>query len=457
MSGDTDYTVTGGAHGIAADFDDMDATGSHIRQAGWDAGETALATHSFLVDPNLLSSGLLSPGTLATFEKNLVTTLDGGDGLSANAVRMTGTGTFMQARAKAYAATDASLEHVEDIRQYAQGVAFLGGTVTGVTIPVTAATLYAQGFFDDPQKWMVEHPDLLEEIVASAPGALDMLLPGYGYPFDTADAAGLLAALYDQEAGPLTASDPQVTELSADLGAAFVKLDAYAETVDGFGVEMVGEPPHQSYNIYLPGTKVFDGPLPAGPLSPDALEESDTVQNLGTNFAGVNGASNAYEQSVLAALAELGVPPGAPINLMGHSQGGIIAARLAQKMTDPASGYPQYNVTSVVTAGSPVDGIDLPDDVHMLSLVNEYDVVPRLDGEHYDDHSNHTTIVTEVQEDSVEANHSMTNVYVPMAQDIAAMSGTPDADPAVVDALSQLDGFFGPGASLTYDFVMSRP
>ncbi|MBB3023470.1 alpha/beta hydrolase [Helcobacillus massiliensis] len=55
------------------------------------------------------------------------------------------------------------------------------------------------------------------------------------------------------------------------------------------------------------------------------------------------------------ALKEADLPPGTPVLLVGHSQGGLAAARFAQD--------PQYNgpgahlVTDVVTVGSPVDSI----------------------------------------------------------------------------------------------------
>lgn len=460
MSGEGgDYRVVGGAGGLEADLDDMDDTGSRIRQTGWDLGDTAVSTHKFLLDADLLSSAMFSPGTFATFEGSLLGALDGPGGLSANAITMTSTGLFMQAKAKGYAATDRALEYVEDIRQHSQGMLYGASLLLNplATVGVTAAVLAAQGAFDDPQKWLVEHPDVLEEIVASAPGLLDLLLPGSGFPADTADAAGLLALLYDQAAAPTTTNGPQDSLAAQNLGEAFDTLDELAAVEDGFAIEVVGEPPNQVYNIYLPGTKVFDSPIDPGvPGVPDSLTESDLVQNLGTNFAGIAGDTNAYEQSILDAMEQAQIPADAPINFMGHSQGGIVAARMAEKLSDPDSGYRQYNVTSVVTAGSPVDAIDLPERIKEISLVNEYDIVPRLDGENYDDRSNHTTIVTEVQNGTVTANHSLSEVYLPMAHDLSAQRDAPDADPGITAALDGLDPFLGNGTSQTWTFHMTR-
>ena len=158
------------------------------------------------------------------------------------------------------------------------------------------------------------------------------------------------------------------SQAPTDIQGALQRLNDVAAHEDQFQIEEVDG----VYNVYLPGTKAFDAPG----------FESGLVQNMGTNFAAVAGDDNAYQQAVLAALAN--VPPGAEINFIGHSQGGIVAARLAEAIANGETDV-QGHVNAVLTAGSPVDNIELPPDVHMVSLVNEYDIVPRLDGESYGD------------------------------------------------------------------------
>ncbi|WP_244929773.1 alpha/beta hydrolase [Nocardioides sp. W7] len=453
---DRDYTVVGGSHGVEADLDDMDATGDLIRSKGWNVGETALATHKYVVDPDLLSSAVLAPTTFATFEGAVLGALDGPGGLSANAVRMTATGSFLQAKATALAATDRALEYVEDVRQHTQGLVFgFGLTVAPVpTAAVTALALWQSDFFDDPNRWVLEHPDVVEELVASTPGLLDYFMPGAGFPADAEQGAALLALLYDQDLGGLT-SEQAEEKAPANLAEAMEKLDEMANQPDAFKIEKVGSPPHEAYNIYLPGTKAFDGPFPAGtPGLPEQLTDSGLVQNLGTNFAGVAGTDNAYVEAVLRAMREAGIPPDAPVNLLGHSQGGIVAARVAEAIADTEGGRP-YRVDNVVTAGSPIDSIALPDDMKVLSFVNEYDIVPRLDGEAYDDASNHTTIVTHQQEGAVELNHSMTDLYLPMVEAVEAQAAD---DPALHDALQPLASIHpgGQDATTAWTFHMER-
>lgn len=86
-----------------------------------------------------------------------------------------------------------------------------------------------------------------------------------------------------------------------------------------------------------------------------------------------------YTRAVRLAMQQAGIPQGAEVALVGHSLGGITAANLAQ---DPAFNGGRYNVTHVVSVGSPVDGKDLPpgSGTQLISLVNDRDLVPAFDG-----------------------------------------------------------------------------
>jgi len=98
-------------------------------------------------------------------------------------------------------------------------------------------------------------------------------------------------------------------------------------------------------------------------------------QDLLTNFQAVAGMPTDMETAVVAAMQQAGVGPNDPVGLYGHSQGGIVVTRLAG---DPGVNE-HYNVTTLLTAGSPVGGIDLPDSVSALHLENGGDAVPSLD------------------------------------------------------------------------------
>lgn len=88
----------------------------------------------------------------------------------------------------------------------------------------------------------------------------------------------------------------------------------------------------------------------------------------------------AYEQKVLAAMRRAGIGPNDEVMVQGFSQGGIMSARLA---ANPFSGF---NITGLITVGSPIDDIPLPtksrggQDLVVFSVDHTTDIVPKLDG-----------------------------------------------------------------------------
>ena len=99
-------------------------------------------------------------------------------------------------------------------------------------------------------------------------------------------------------------------------------------------------------------------------------------QDLLTNLQAVAGAPNDMESAVVTAMRRAGIGPDDPVGFYGHSQGAIVAANIA---ADPAVNE-RYNVTTLLTAGGPTAGADLPDNVNALHIENNADAVPGLDG-----------------------------------------------------------------------------
>lgn len=140
-----------------------------------------------------------------------------------------------------------------------------------------------------------------------------------------------------------------------------------------------------AYVVSIPGTESW---------SPSAgLEPRDLSANLGL----VAGNPTAAAESVRAAMAAADIPPGAPVMLVGHSQGGIIAGQLA---SDPAF-VREFGVTNVLTYGAPIDHMSLAPGVEALQVQHRFDLVPRLDlGGVTLDGTNPNTPVTAVTLDS---------------------------------------------------------
>lgn len=84
-----------------------------------------------------------------------------------------------------------------------------------------------------------------------------------------------------------------------------------------------------------------------------------------------------YTRSILLALRDYGIPRGADLALIGHSEGGIAVMNLAQSEEFCRT----YRVTHVVAVGSPVDNKKPADPrTWVASITNQHDIVPVLDG-----------------------------------------------------------------------------
>ncbi|MGF1662374.1 MAG: hypothetical protein ACFCVG_07860, partial [Kineosporiaceae bacterium] len=124
--------------------------------------------------------------------------------------------------------------------------------------------------------------------------------------------------------------------------------------------------PGSAWIVHVPGTQEWSVAAPAGA----------TPFDLTGNLHLMAGGRTAGTRAVTGAMAAAGVRPGEPVLLVGHSQGGLVAASVA---ADPDVRR-RFAVSHVVTAGSPVAGIDVPPDVRVLSLEHTDDLVAGLDG-----------------------------------------------------------------------------
>lgn len=99
-------------------------------------------------------------------------------------------------------------------------------------------------------------------------------------------------------------------------------------------------------------------------------------QDLESNLQEVAGEVSAQRTAIVAAMEQAGIQPGDPVELIGHSQGGIMAVALAADTSITG----RYNIKNVVTAGSPVATISNDSEIPMVHIQNLADVVPALDG-----------------------------------------------------------------------------
>ena len=147
---------------------------------------------------------------------------------------------------------------------------------------------------------------------------------------------------------------------------------------------VVGADGKGSWVVSIPGTTHWTTHSDHGP--------SSTAANLASMAGEKSSLYPAINKAMSAAMQEAGVAPGSePVMLTGHSQGGIVAARLAadHHFRD------KFDVKEIVTAGSPIARIAIPKSVNVLSVENIHDPIPRVDGMPNPDTTNRTNIVCE--------------------------------------------------------------
>ncbi len=102
---------------------------------------------------------------------------------------------------------------------------------------------------------------------------------------------------------------------------------------------MGGEPPR--WVVTIPSTKDWTGGAP-----------NDWAHNVPLKL--LPWYQTQFEKAILQAMEQAGIQPGDPVAVFGFSQGGILGARMA---ANEDSGF---NITRVVTFGSPVHDIAIP-------------------------------------------------------------------------------------------------
>ncbi|MFM5951939.1 MAG: hypothetical protein ACKOOE_05010, partial [Micrococcales bacterium] len=113
---------------------------------------------------------------------------------------------------------------------------------------------------------------------------------------------------------------------------------------------------------YLPGMRTLE--VGAGS---EPFDLAASVQQLANPE--LAGSQTAVEEALRAA----GVKPTDELVVAGYSQGGMVAGALA-------SGTGGFNVSAIVTMGSPIAHLDLPSGTEVMAIEHSNDVIPALSG-----------------------------------------------------------------------------
>lgn len=451
--GVSNISVEGGAGGTEAKYSNLAAMGSVTDDVAGDTLGVALAGQKFLVEPDVIASALLNPAGAAKFEVSMLDALDGPTGLTATSAAIGLRGVALRASNEVYQAMDELSAKAFDASRWFAGAVIGSNPVTAVGAGLLtgggiAADVYLN-YDGDWERWLVEHPGVVDELLATSPGMISAL----GIPIDLAGLTSLLAETYPD--GEAVVNDVDKVHDDSPPGSlhdlmlgldernrAGGEADDYQPGQSNVDVRVVKDADGNvtGYVVDVPGTKDWNAPFSA-----------ESANDLGVNVDAMAGNNTVLqkgiEEALARAMADQDPPaPNAPVMLVGHSQGGIVAAAATDDLI--GSGY---NVTQVVTAGSPVGRIDVPDNVRMLSLENSGDIIPHLDAADNPDGPNRTTVTFDNQSGTIGGNHGLGDNYVDAAEQLGSST-----DPSVRTYLDSTGAFTGGTAETTYTYHVSR-
>jgi hypothetical protein len=397
---------------VVVDYEELRRMSSVWREAATALARLGCQVAALVASPQVLANAVFAPAAAARFEVAVTTSVAGPHGLAALAGRLAVDSALLTAVVtKEQLVDDLPLHQLRAVGEWA------------ATLPVAIVI--------DPKRAVREGE---RRAVALADA-----LPGYLAPFVEPLAVALAPSpLFRLEAAgrrPLTV-DPifglPVTRLAAasQPGPGGVATSTYlpawraapagsmAELLRRVGdlelqdrasiaiERVVGTDGVTRFVVLLSGMRRF-------------TDGSDPEDLLGAVAAAV-GRSSTYTRCVREALDAAGVPLGAPVLLVGHSQGAIVAMDLAG---DPDLNGARVRVVQVIAAASPVSSKAVAPGSHtrVFSIENARDIVTHLDAVNSPDtrqDADRLTYRFADDEHDVGANHDV-DLYADRLDDLA--------------------------------------
>ncbi|CAN5139577.1 hypothetical protein BH11ACT2_BH11ACT2_06300 [soil metagenome] len=277
------------------------------------------------------------------------------------------------------------------------GVAVAGGVAVavmgGLSTDVDGATAQEKGPATGPLTYLSDHPELysdarfveavkllvdsLDDLVFSSaylPPAIVEKLKGLGLGGPALAAAVLVAS--GAPTGKLVESDVALTGRTARVGPGTApggwqdRIARIPHTAHNGGYQIridkfVDASGKRSFEVYLSGTQSFSTSRTSSPF--------DFTGDVNGLAGKPNGALAAVEKAMRAA----GVERDDPVNITGHSEGGLVAHEVA------ATG--RWNVAVALEAGPPAAHTAIPEGTTEVVLAHNEDVVTALGGSRDDD------------------------------------------------------------------------
>lgn len=192
----------------------------------------------------------------------------------------------------------------------------------------------------------------------------------------------------------------------------------------------------RAWTVLIPGTQTLLG--------------GSNPQDWESNLEMTAGLSSELLAGVAAILKAAPIQAGESITMIGHSQGGIVAAALA---SNPEL-RKEYQIDAIVTVGSPVGQFDsIPNDVLALHLEDINDIVPPVDGLANTPSERHVTLVFDPEVPASWA-HSHEN-YAQLLEKVAEQGNSPQLD-RMSAAIGEVAGWGGEGEARLYTYQFGR-
>lgn len=461
-------SVSGGADGVAARYDDMISQAAILEQVGTDFGSVASALAAINMSPDIAEAAVLCPVEVAQAEGALVAANIGPDGAAVAWARAEATAEFLRFSVTAYRDVDALMGELGKDLQFAGG--FVAGVVglplilgAAVSSPLLDLLLYENrdALLSGAQDTLYDNPWLEEIVTRGAPGfvqgaAFDVaggnpvllaLLSGGQWP--TMDFQGALRGLVAtgglfgvlQDSGNFAVapvgppSDPLDFRGGGFLDQVMTQQQNLSQNDGRVQIVTVAGPDGPSYIVQIPGTQDWSPTRGGNPV------------DLTTNINLEAGYRTKMEQAVVDAMKDARIPPDAPVMLTGHSQGGITAADIA---ADPQY-RSEFNIKSVVTAGSPIGHVKMPGDISVMSLEEKQDIVPKLDGASNPSSPNWVTVTRDLtQGGPIDSGHNLGDAHSLRNYEQTGTYVDASTDPAVARWRAENSQFFGSGSAQQY-------
>ena len=236
-------SVSGGSHGVQAGYEQMLALAERYERQAGDFVEMAGLGARIMANGDLLESSILSPGSFADAELQVLDATTGANGLTVRAIGIEADALGVRAVVAAFKASDSLSRHAMEMLDNALGKLLFVGTVAALPALLAAGGIsYAYYSTLSPEEqealkaqlaenlgqFLHDHPEVAQHLINGGGGLLESLVPGLGLlnpgdgPIDQAttnDAARLLALLLgndtDFDVNQLDGIDPSLNQSHA--------------------------------------------------------------------------------------------------------------------------------------------------------------------------------------------------------------------------------------------------